>query len=89
MSYTLTRTSIALDQFTLGELDLLAQKWRVPKVEVMRRLKEEENMKDQCPHPLKALDWLQNGGGLTVQEAEAFREEVLAEREDKRYWWEV
>lgn len=93
MAYTLTRTSMALDPFTLGALDLLAQKWSVPKAEVMRRavrrLKEEEDMKDQCPKPLQALDWLQNGGGLTVQEAKAFREDVQAEREAKRYWWEV
>ncbi len=93
MSNTLTRTSMALDQFTLGALDLLARKWRVPKAEVMRRavrrIKEEEDMKDQCPKPLQALDWLQNGGGLTVQEAEAFREGVQAEREATRYCWEV
>lgn len=41
------------------------------------------------PKPLQALDWLQNGGGLTVQEAEAFRAEVQAERDAKRYWWEA
>jgi Arc/MetJ-type ribon-helix-helix transcriptional regulator len=84
---------MALDQSPLGAFDLLAQKWRVPKAEVMRRavrrLKEEEDMKDQYPKPLKALDWLQNGGGLAVQVAEAFREEVQAEREAKRYLWEV
>ena len=93
MSYALTRTSMALDQFTVRVLDLLAKKWGVPKAEVMRRavrrIKEEEDMKDQCPKPLHALDWLQNGGGLTVQEAEAFRDEVQAERDAKRYWWEV
>lgn len=93
MAYTLTRTSMALDQMTLRFLDLLAKKWDVPKAEVMRRavrrIKEEEDMKDQCPKPLKALDWLQKGGGLTVQEAEAFRKEVRAEREAKRYWWEA
>jgi len=92
MTYTLTRTSMALDQFTLGVLDTLSQKWAVPKAEVMRRavrrLKEEEDMKDQCPKPLEALDWLQNSGGLTLQEAEAFRQEMHAEREAKRYWWE-
>jgi hypothetical protein len=83
---------MALDPFTLGVLDLLSQKWGVPKAEVMRRavrrIKEEDDMKAQCPKPLEALDWLQNGGGLTVQEAEAFREEVKAEREAKRHWWE-
>jgi len=93
MSYTLTRTSMALDQATLSALELLSQKWSVPKAEVMRRavrqLKEEEDMKDQCPKPLEALDWLQKGGGLTVQEADAFRAEVRAEREAKRYWWEA
>ena len=93
MTCTLTRTSMALDQMTISFLDLLAKKWGVPKAEVMRRavrrIKEEEDMKDQCPKPLKALDWLQNGGGMTVQEAEAFRDEVRAEREGKRYWWEA
>jgi len=44
-------------------------------------------MKDQLPKPIQALDWLQNAGGLTVQEAEAFRAEVQAEREAKCYWW--
>ena len=65
----------------------------VSKAEVMRwavrRIKEEEDMQDQCPKPLQALDWLQNGGGLTVQVTEAFRDEVQAERDAKRYWWEV
>jgi hypothetical protein len=93
MAYALTRTSMALDQFTLGVLDLLSQKWGVPKAEVMRRavrkLKEAEEMKENCPKPLEALDWLQNGGGMTVQDADAFREEVRAEREAKRNWWEA
>ncbi len=92
MAYALTRTSMALDQVTLKVLDLLAQKWDVPKAEVMRRavrrLKEEEDMKENCPTPLEALEWLQQSGGMTVQEAEAFREEVRVEREAKRYWWE-
>lgn len=93
MAYALTRTSMALDKFTLSVLDMLAKKWDVPKAEVMRRavrlIKEEEDMKDQCPKPLKALDWLQNGGGMTVQDAETFRDEVRAEREGKHYWWEA
>lgn len=84
---------MALDQMTIGCLDLLAKKWGVTKSEVMRRavkrIKEEEDMKDQCPKPLQALDWLQNGGGMTVEEAETFRDEVRAEREGKRYWWEA
>jgi predicted DNA-binding protein len=93
MTYTLTRTSMALDQLTISSLDLLSQKLGTSKAEVIRRavshLKEVEDMKDQCPKPLQALDWLQKGGGLTVQEANAFRDEVRAEREAKRYWWEV
>ncbi len=93
MTYTLTRTSMALDSFTLGALELLSKKWGVPKAEVMRRavrhIKEAEDMKDQYPKPLEALQWLQNGGGMTVQEADAFREEVRGEREAKRYWWEA
>lgn len=84
---------MALDSFTLSVLDLLSKKWGVPKAEVMRRavrhIKEAEDMKDQCPKPLEALDWLQNGGGLSLREAEAFREEVRAEREARRYWWEA
>ncbi|HCN28287.1 MAG TPA: hypothetical protein DIT64_05845 [Verrucomicrobiales bacterium] len=84
---------MSLDGFTLRMLDALAKRWQVPKAEVMRRaikrLKEEEDLKDQCPKPLEALDWLQNGGGLTVQEADAFKEDLRAEREAKRYWWEA
>lgn len=48
---------MALDQFTLRVLDVLAKKWGVPKAEVMRRavrrMKEEEDMKDQCPNHSK------------------------------------
>lgn len=84
---------MSLDGFTLRMLDALAKRWQVPKAEVMRRaikrLKEEEDLKDQFPKPLEALDWLQNGGGLTVQEADAFKEDLRAEREAKRYWWEA
>ena len=92
MTYTLKRTSIALDQTTLRAIDYLAKKWEVSKAEVMRRavkrVKEETDLKDQQPKPLEAFDWLQTGGGLTVQEAEDFRKEVRAERLAKRYWWE-
>jgi hypothetical protein len=93
MTNALTRTSMALDQLTLSVLDLLSKKWGVPKSEVMRqavrRIKEEDDMKENCPKPLEALDWLQNGGGLTLNEAEAFKAEVQAERDAKRYWWEA
>ncbi len=92
MAYALTRTSMALDSATVSAISLLAEKWGVSKAEVMRRAvkraKEETDLKDQQPKPIEALDWLQKGGGLTVQEAEKFRSEVRAEREAKRYWWE-
>lgn len=93
MSYTLTRTSMALDQWTLHALNDLADRWGVSKAEVMRRAvrqaREEADREATQPKPLQALDWLQAGGGITVQEAAAFREEVQAERQAKRYWWEA
>ena len=84
---------MALDQSTIKFLDFLAKKLGLSKSEIMRRavskMKEEEDMKDNCPKPLQALDWLQNGGGMTLQEANAFKDEVRAEREAKQYWWEA
>ena len=92
MTYSLTRTSMALDSMTLSAINFLAEKWEVSKAEVMRRAikkaKEDADLKEQQPKPIEALDWLQKGGGLTVREAEKFREEVRAERVAKRYWWE-
>jgi hypothetical protein len=93
MTYSLKRTSMALDGWTLSALKELAKKWGVSKAEVMRRAvkqaKETANREQNLPKPIEALDWLQNGGGLTVKEAESFREEVQAERQAKRYWWEA
>ncbi len=92
MAYALTRTSMALDQNTLKAIDYLAKKWEVSKAEVMRRavkhVKEDTDLKEQQPKPLEALEWLQKGGGLSVQEGERLREGVRAERQAKRYWWE-
>jgi Arc/MetJ-type ribon-helix-helix transcriptional regulator len=92
MNYRLTRTSMSLDEWTLRILGELAQKWDVSKAEVLRRavrkVKEEADREDAFPKPLEALDWLQNGGGLTLQESNDFREEVQAERQAKRFWWE-
>jgi hypothetical protein len=91
-TYSLKRTSMALDGSTLQTLAELAKLWSVSKAEVMRRAvrraKEEAEKEASFPQPLKALDWLQDGGGLTIQEAEAFRKEVRAEREARRPWWE-
>ena len=92
MTYTLTRTSMALDYGTLKALKDLAQEWGVSKAEVMRRAvrkaKEEAEGEKSFPKPLQALDWLEKGG-LSVKEAAAFRAEVKAERDAKRYWWEA
>jgi Ribbon-helix-helix protein, copG family len=92
MNYLLTRTSMALDSGTLLTLKELAKLWGISKSEVMRRavkrLKEDADRQAAQPSPLEALNWLQDGGGLTVKEAAAFREEVKAERQAKRYWWE-
>ena len=93
MTYTLTRTSMALDGGTLLALNQLAKRWGVSKAEVMRRAvrraKEEAEHEASQPRPLEALDWLQEGGGLSVKEAEGFRKEVQAERVAKKYWWEA
>lgn len=92
MTYRLTRTSMSLDGFTLKALEVLAKKWDISKAEVMRRavsrLKDHADEEERRPRPLKALEWLQAGGGLVKEEAEQFRAELKAEREAKRYWWE-
>ncbi len=92
MSYRLTRTSMALDQDTILSLDWLAEKWGASKAAVIRRAvsaaRERAELEDNAPKPLAAFDWLQKEGGITVQEAEAFKAEVRAERESKRGWWE-
>jgi hypothetical protein len=49
--------------------------------QIAGNFRKKPEMKDPLLKPLQALDWLQNAGGLTVEEAEAFREEVKAERE--------
>jgi Arc/MetJ-type ribon-helix-helix transcriptional regulator len=93
MSYRMIRTSMSLDRGTLDSMDALAKRWAVSKAEVMRRairrIKEEAEREDQLPSPLKALDWLQQGGGLSVAEGDAFKKAVQEERSAKRYWWEA
>lgn len=89
---TLVRTSVSLDTGTLANLDSLAKRWSVSKAEVMRRAirkaKEESDAEDQRPSPLQALEWLQNGAGLSVAEGAEFKANIDAERQAKRYWWE-
>lgn len=92
MSYRMIRTSMSLDAATLETMDALAKRWAVSKAEIMRRavrtLKAEADRESSKLTPLQALDWLQNGGGISLKEGEAFKKAVRAEREAKRYWWE-
>ena len=95
MSYypqKLVRTSVSLDTGTLEVLDRLATRWGVSKAEVMRRaisrVQQEVEAEDKRPSPLEALEWLQDGAGLSVAEGENFKAEVEAERQAKRFWWE-
>jgi hypothetical protein len=92
MSYALTRTSMALDAWTIQALKDLSEKWNISKAEVIRRavrqLKQQADKEDSQPSPLEALEWLQQGGGLVAEEAAAFRTEIQAGREARKYWWE-
>jgi hypothetical protein len=92
MSYALTRTSMALDGWTIQALKELSEKWQISKAEVIRRavrqLKLQADKEDSQPSPLEALDWLQQGGGLVAEEAAEFRAEVKAGREARKFWWE-
>jgi hypothetical protein len=88
----MTRTSMALDGWTIGTLKQLSEKWKISKAEVIRRavrqLNEQAELEDRAPTPLEALDWLQNGGGLMADEAAQFRAEISANREARTYWWQ-
>lgn len=94
MSYAhkFVRTSVSLDSGTLETLEILSKRWGTSKAEIMRRairkLKEEADADDKRPSPIEALNWLQNGAGLTVQEGKAFKDAIEAERAAKHYWWE-
>ena len=70
----------------------LAKRWSVSKAEVMRRairrVQQDVEAEDKSPSPLQAMEWLQNGAGLSVEEGAEFKENVEAERQAKRYWWE-
>jgi hypothetical protein len=83
---------MSLDQWTLDALKDLAQRLGTSKAEIVRRAvrkaKEEADREAEQPSPLAALDWLQNGGGLSAEESCVVREEMQAERQAKRYWWE-
>jgi Arc/MetJ-type ribon-helix-helix transcriptional regulator len=83
---------MALDTWTVQALRYLSEKWNISKAEVIRRavrqLKEKAEAEEQTVDPLQALEWLQNGGGLVAEDAEKFRADVVAERQERKYWWE-
>lgn len=89
----LTRTSMALDGWTIGVLDELSKSWGTSKAGVIRRAvreaKERLDLKNSGPSPLEALEWLQGGGGVLLEEAAEYRANLKAEREAKKYWWEA
>lgn len=91
-TYKLTRTSMALDGWTLRALDELSERLNTSKAEVIRRavreMKDRSDREVAAPKPLEALDWLQTGGGLVAEEAADFRAAMIAERNAKKYWWE-
>lgn len=89
----LTRTSMALDGFTIQLLEDLSTYWGTSKAGVIRRAvqeaKERVDRKKNALSPLQALDWLQGGGGILREEAAEYRANLQAEREAKKYWWEA
>lgn len=91
-TYRLTRTSMALDGWTIHALDELSKRMHTSKAEVIRRavreMKDRSDREAVAPKPLEALDWLQSGGGLVAEEAAEYRAEMVAERNAKKYWWE-
>ncbi len=92
MRYAMHRTSMSLDGFTLKAMESLAKKWGTSKSDVVRQavrnLKLQADAEDNKPSPIEALDWLQQGGGLTTGEAETFRDAVMEERNARKFWWE-
>lgn len=92
MTYRMTRTSMALDDWTLEALKDLSEKWGISKAEVVRRsvrqLKQKAEKEEMIPSPLEALNWLQDGGGLVAEDAAEYRTEMQAERQARQYWWQ-
>ena len=92
MSYSLTRTSMALDAWTVQSIKELSEKWSISKSEVMRRavrqIKEKADKEEHTMDPLQALNWLQEDGGLVADEADQFRADLKAEREQRKFWWD-
>ena len=91
-TYKLTRTSMALDAWTIRAMDELSKRMHTSKAEVIRRavreMKDRSDREAVAPKPLEALEWLQSGGGLVAEEAEEYRAAMVSERSAKKYWWE-
>ena len=88
---TLKRTSMSLDQETLGALELLATKWNTSKSEVIRRAvrktSEEEAAKSPRMTPIEALRWLRKNG-ISREATEAWKDDIRLEREARPNWWD-
>lgn len=54
----------------------------------VRKIHGEVDAEDRRPSPLQAMEWLQNGAGLSVAEGADFKVGIEVERQAKRYWWE-
>jgi len=87
----LNQTGILLDQETLENLSLLAEKWDTSESEVISRVvnktREEEIPQAVEMTPVEALRWFRTNG-ISREEAEAWKEEIRLERESKRYRWD-
>lgn len=83
MSTTLKRTSMALDEESLQNLESLSKDWKVSKAEVLRRslkiAKEKNDTIKLDLTPLEALEWLRKNG-ISQDQAEEWRAEIKAER---------
>lgn len=83
---------MSLDASTLNDMEALARKWGTSKSDVIgravRNFKRQADAEDNKPSALEALDWLQQGGGLKPNEAEAFRAAVMEQRAARKFWWE-
>ena len=88
---TLKRTSMSLDQETLGALELLATKWNTSKSEVIRRAvrktSEEEAAKSPRMTPIEALRWLRKNG-ISREATEAWKDDIRLERKARPNWWD-
>lgn len=77
------RTTFALDPETVTALDHLAQRWSVSKSEVVRRIVHTAAVieeADAASDAMAALEELQERLALTEEQADAWIQEIRAER---------